>query len=104
LFINYNVVTFKVHPLCLPSHFRAVLPLFVAFLESILLDIVLRPALQTSGCLRLTQKGVLSLPILLFEIKINNKGARSGKQGGCSFTVMRLDVKTRAQPPIPLLL
>ena len=29
----------------------------------------LRPALQPSGCLLLTQNGVLSLPILLFEIK-----------------------------------
>jgi len=29
----------------------------------------LRPELQTSGCLLLTQNGVLSLPILLFEIK-----------------------------------
>jgi len=28
----------------------------------------LRPALQTSGCLLLVQNGVLSLPILLFEI------------------------------------
>jgi len=33
----------------------------------------LRPALQTSGCLLLTQNGVLSLPILLFEIKISRK-------------------------------
>ena len=29
----------------------------------------LRHALQISGCLLLTQNGVLSLPILLFEIK-----------------------------------
>jgi len=29
----------------------------------------LRPALQSSGCLLLTQNGVLSLPILLFKIK-----------------------------------
>ena len=29
----------------------------------------LRPALQTSGCLLLFQNGVLSLPILLFEIR-----------------------------------
>ena len=29
----------------------------------------LSPALQTSGCLLLTQNGVLSLPILLFKIK-----------------------------------
>ena len=29
----------------------------------------LRPALQTSGCLLLTQNGVLSLPILFFGIK-----------------------------------
>ena len=33
----------------------------------------LRPALQTSGCLLLTQNGVLSVPILLFEIKISRK-------------------------------
>jgi len=29
----------------------------------------LRPVLQPSGCFLLTQNGVLSLPILLFEIK-----------------------------------
>ena len=29
----------------------------------------LRPALQSSGCLVLIQNGVLSLPILLFEIR-----------------------------------
>jgi hypothetical protein len=40
LFINYNAVTFKVHPLCLHTPFSAVLPLFVAFLESILWDAV----------------------------------------------------------------
>jgi len=34
---------------------------------------LLRPALQTSGCLLLTQNGVLSLSILLFEIKIIRK-------------------------------
>ena len=33
----------------------------------------LRPALQPSGCLLLTQNGVLSLPILLFEIKRSHK-------------------------------
>jgi len=33
LFINYNVVTFKVHPLCMHTPFPAVLQLFVAFLE-----------------------------------------------------------------------
>ena len=33
----------------------------------------LRPALQTSGCFLLTQNGVLSLSILLFEIKIIRK-------------------------------
>ena len=32
-----------------------------------------RPALQTSGCLLLTQNGVLSLPILHFEIKRSRK-------------------------------
>jgi hypothetical protein len=32
-----------------------------------------RPALQTSGCFLLTQNGVLSLSILLFEIKISRK-------------------------------
>jgi len=40
LFINYNVFTFKVHPLCLHTPFPAVLPFFVAFLERILWDIV----------------------------------------------------------------
>jgi hypothetical protein len=39
-FINYNVVTFKVHPLCLHTPFLVVLPLFVAFLEHILWDVV----------------------------------------------------------------
>jgi len=33
----------------------------------------LRSALQTSGCLLLTQNGVLSLPILLFEINGSRK-------------------------------
>ena len=33
LFIKYNVVTFKVHPLCLHTPFQAVLQLFVAFLD-----------------------------------------------------------------------
>ena len=33
----------------------------------------LRPALQTSGCFLLTENGVLSLSILLFEIKISRK-------------------------------
>jgi len=40
LFINYNVVTFKVHPLCLHTPFPVVLPLFVAFLEHSLWDVV----------------------------------------------------------------
>jgi hypothetical protein len=63
LFINNNVVTFKVHPLCLHTPFPAVLPLFVAFLELILWDVYrLRAALQTSGCLLLTQNGVLPMP------------------------------------------
>ena len=34
LFISYNVVTFKVHPLCLHTPFPAVLPFFVAFLDA----------------------------------------------------------------------
>jgi hypothetical protein len=34
-----------------------------------LVGCLLSPALQTSGCLLLTQNGVFSLPILLFEIK-----------------------------------
>ena len=40
LFINYNVATFKEHPLCLHTPFPAMLPLFVAFLERILWDVV----------------------------------------------------------------
>jgi hypothetical protein len=40
LFINYNVVTFKVHPFCLHTPFPAVLPLFVALLECSLWDVV----------------------------------------------------------------
>ena len=39
-FINYNVFTFKVHPLSLHTHFPAVLSLFVAFLEHSLWDVV----------------------------------------------------------------
>jgi len=34
-----------------------------------LVECRLRPALQTSGCILLTQNGVLLLPILFFEIK-----------------------------------
>jgi hypothetical protein len=41
LFTNYNAVTFKVHPLCLHTPFPVVLPLFLAFLVSILWDVVL---------------------------------------------------------------
>jgi hypothetical protein len=33
----------------------------------------LRPALQTSGYIPLTQNGVLKLPILLFELKGSHK-------------------------------
>jgi len=39
----------------------------------------LRPALQTCGCLLLTQNGVLSLPILFFWNKKMSQGARSGE-------------------------
>jgi hypothetical protein len=71
LFINYNVVTFKVHPLCLHTPFPMVLPLFVAFLEQFV-GCHLGSVLQPSGCLLLTQNGVLSLPILLFIIEISH--------------------------------
>jgi len=40
LFINYNVVTFKVHPLYLHTPFPVVLPLFAAFLECSLWDVI----------------------------------------------------------------
>jgi hypothetical protein len=72
LFIKYNVVTFKVYPLCLHTPFPAVLPLCIAFLEHSLWDVVegLRSGLRM---LLLTQNGVLSLPILLFKIKISRK-------------------------------
>jgi hypothetical protein len=40
LFIKYNVVTFNVHPLCLHTPSPAVLPVFVAFLERSLWNIV----------------------------------------------------------------
>jgi hypothetical protein len=40
LFINYTVVVFKVNPLCLHTPFPELLPLFVAFLECMLCDIV----------------------------------------------------------------
>jgi len=59
----------------------------------------LRPALQTAGCLLLTQNGVLSLPILLFEIKRSRK-----VRDQVSITVMHLDVKNCAPPRIPMLL
>ena len=39
LFINYNVVTFKVHPLCLHTPFPAVLLLLVVLLERSLWDV-----------------------------------------------------------------
>jgi len=38
-----------------------------------LVECCLRPALQTSGCILLTQNVVLSLLILLFEIKESRK-------------------------------
>ena len=40
LFINYNMVTFKVHPLCLHTSIPAVLPSFVPFLERSLWDVI----------------------------------------------------------------
>jgi len=40
LFINYNVVTFKEHPLCLHTPLPAVLPLLVAFLARNLWEVV----------------------------------------------------------------
>ena len=39
----------------------------------------LRPALQTSGCLLLTENGVLSLTILFFWNKKKSQGVRSGE-------------------------
>jgi hypothetical protein len=39
LFINYNVVTSKIHPLCLHTPFPAVQQLFEASLEHILWDL-----------------------------------------------------------------
>jgi hypothetical protein len=68
-FINYSVVTFRVHPLCLHTPFPVVLPLFLAFF----VGCNLRHALQPFICLLLTQHGFLSLLILLFEIEINYK-------------------------------
>jgi len=64
---------YKLHPLCLHTPFPAVLPLFVAFLEHILWEVVLRPALQTSGCCLLTQNGFISLPIFIFAVKRSRK-------------------------------
>ena len=40
LFINYNVFTFKEHPLCMHTPFPESLPMFVAFLERSLWDVV----------------------------------------------------------------
>jgi len=39
LFINYNMFTFKKHPLCLHTTFPKLLPMFVAFLERSLWDV-----------------------------------------------------------------
>ena len=69
LFINYNVVTFTVHPLYLHTPFPAVLPLFVAFTEHKLWDVFSGLRYSPLDVYCLTQNGVLSLPILLFEIK-----------------------------------
>jgi hypothetical protein len=56
LFINYNVVNFKVHPFSSGAATVCSIPgtHFVGYR--------LRPALQISGCLLLTQNGVLSMP------------------------------------------
>jgi len=43
LFINYNVITFKAHPLYLHTPFPAVLPLFVAFMERSWWDVISDP-------------------------------------------------------------
>ena len=59
------MVDFKVHPLWLHTTF----PAFVALPEHSLWDGGLRTVLQPTGCLLLTQNGVLSLPIILFEIE-----------------------------------
>jgi len=40
LFINYNVVTFKEHPLCLHTPFTAVPPVLVAFLVCSLWEVI----------------------------------------------------------------
>jgi len=50
-----------------------------------LVECCLRPALQTSGCLLLTQNGVLSLLILFFEIKGSRKvGDQVSKEAAAS--------------------
>jgi hypothetical protein len=79
LFINYNVVTFKVHPLCLHTPFPAVLPLFVAFTEHKLWDVFSGLRYSPLDVYCLTQNGVLSLPILIFLSKKTYQGAISGE-------------------------
>ena len=73
LFMNYNVVTFKSTPL-VPAHtFSSGAAIVYSIPGTQHVGCRLRPALQPSGCLLLTQNGVLSLPILLFEIKRSRK-------------------------------
>jgi hypothetical protein len=69
LFINYNVVTFKVYIPCDCTNLSSSAAIVCSILGMQFVGCHLRSALKNSGCLLLTQNGVLSLLILLFEIK-----------------------------------
>jgi len=92
LFINYNMVAFKVHPSCACTHTHTLFsgPVTVCSIPGThFVGCRLRLVLQHPGCLLLTQNGILSLPILLFEIKRSHKVRDQVR-------------KEAAQPRIPL--
>jgi len=70
LFINYNVQSSPLVPAHIYSSGTAIV---CSIPGTQFVGCSLRPALQTSGCLLLTQNCVLALPILLFEIKRSRK-------------------------------
>lgn len=78
LFINYNVAPFKVRPPCLHTPSPAVLPLFVAFLERVLWDVLqdLRHRPLDVFCY---SKWRYFKAVLTFLSKKNSQVARSGE-------------------------
>jgi hypothetical protein len=72
LFIKYNVVSFKVHPLRLHT-FSSGAAIVCSIPGTQLVGCPLRPALQPSVCLLLTQNVGLSLLILPFEKERSRK-------------------------------